>query len=513
MTKPTEIVRTAIAGTAMFLLLTLNSQFSTLHAQGTAFTYQGRLQTGGLPANGLYDFTFQVFDAMSAGNSQGSLVSTNGVGVTNGLFMVTLDFGNQFNGAARWLEIGVSTNLANNFLMLTPRQQITPAPYAITAGNVVGLQIQSNIDGAPNMIGGSSVNFISPGTAGGTVAGGGATNYFGLPYTNSIAGDFGVIGGGADNEILTGAGGSVIGGGTENQIGSNTLYGTISGGEKNQIGTNSFYSTISGGLDGQILSYATCSIICGGRSNQLSGQGSFIGGGGYDGSNMYGNIINGSASTISGGLGNSIIGSYGTIPGGDHNAVNAAYSFAAGHRAKANYPGMFVWADSQDSDFNPNLYGFYNNSFNVRVNGGILLTTGAAGANQTITWIAGQGSWGFSSDRNIKDRFEPVNAQSVLNKVSKLPLSEWSYKGYGQRHIGPMAQDFHALFPLNDSDKTLNDVDLHGVALAAIQGLNEKVEAQTAQLQQKDEAIRELGKSVAELKELIAKISQKIDAK
>ena len=48
--------------------------------------------------------------------------------------------------------------------------------------------------------------------------------------------------------------------------------------------------------------------------------------------------------------------------------------------------------------------------------------------------------------------------------------SEWSYIGFGQRHIGAMAQDFHAQFPLNEDDKALNDADPHGVALAALNG-------------------------------------------
>src|SRR5215831_1985199 len=85
--------------------------FETL-AQGTAFTYQGRLTDGAVPATGTYDFTFQVFDAASGGASQGGPLTTNGVGVAGGLFTVILDFGpGPFSsGAPRWLEIGVRTN-------------------------------------------------------------------------------------------------------------------------------------------------------------------------------------------------------------------------------------------------------------------------------------------------------------------------------------------------------------------------------------------------------------------
>lgn len=88
--------------------------FASLHqilAQGTAFTYQGRLNDGATPANGKYDFQFQVFDAATAEASYGSPNpnSLAGVGVSNGLFTVTLDFGTSvFTGPARWLQNGRS---------------------------------------------------------------------------------------------------------------------------------------------------------------------------------------------------------------------------------------------------------------------------------------------------------------------------------------------------------------------------------------------------------------------
>jgi hypothetical protein len=122
-----------------------------LQAQGTAFTYQGRLVDGGGPANGLYDFTFQVFDAASAGSGQGGIVSTNGVGVTNGLFVAQLDFGSEiFTGLDRWLQIAVRTNGAATFTNLSPRQQLTPVPYAIfanTASNLSGSVTTTQLTG------------------------------------------------------------------------------------------------------------------------------------------------------------------------------------------------------------------------------------------------------------------------------------------------------------------------------------------------------------------------------
>ncbi len=122
------------------LALLLLASVVTSHGQTTAFTYQGRLNVSGNPANGSYDLIFQVFNAASGGGNIGGLLTTNGVAVSNGLFTVTLDFGGTpFTGPARWLDIAVRTNGAGSYTTLTPRQPLTPTPYAIyanTAGTV-----------------------------------------------------------------------------------------------------------------------------------------------------------------------------------------------------------------------------------------------------------------------------------------------------------------------------------------------------------------------------------------
>src|SRR5690349_1351734 len=76
------------------LLSTLNPQLSTVFAQGTAFTYQGRLNDGGTAAGGSYDLTFTLFDSGSAGVVLAGPVTNSAVGVSNGLFTVLVDLGN-----------------------------------------------------------------------------------------------------------------------------------------------------------------------------------------------------------------------------------------------------------------------------------------------------------------------------------------------------------------------------------------------------------------------------------
>lgn len=120
-------------GAALVSLLAFNC-----NAQSTAFTYQGRLQVGAFAAQGNYDLTFALFNAGAGGVQAGSTLSRPNTQVSNGLFTVTLDFGNQFPAVDRWLEIAVRTNGGPAFNTLVPRQQITATPFAIRAANLTG---------------------------------------------------------------------------------------------------------------------------------------------------------------------------------------------------------------------------------------------------------------------------------------------------------------------------------------------------------------------------------------
>ena len=96
--KTTRLVVTIVALTC---LSALNPELSAV-ALGTAFTYQGKLADGGNAANGTYDLRFAIYDALANGNAVGGPITNSPVGVTNGLFTTTLDFGaSVFTGEAR----------------------------------------------------------------------------------------------------------------------------------------------------------------------------------------------------------------------------------------------------------------------------------------------------------------------------------------------------------------------------------------------------------------------------
>jgi hypothetical protein len=125
---------------ALLALSTLNLQPSTTFAQGTAFSYQGKLNVGTNVANGNYDLTFALYATNSGGSALAGPLTNSATVVTNGLFSVTLNFGsNVFNGSLLWLQIGVRTNgIATAFTTLSPRQQLLPVPYALYAMTPAG---------------------------------------------------------------------------------------------------------------------------------------------------------------------------------------------------------------------------------------------------------------------------------------------------------------------------------------------------------------------------------------
>ncbi len=121
---------------------------TTLSAQTSAFTYQGRLNDTGAPANGNYDLQFAVFATNQNGSVVGPIVTNSNVSVSSGVFTTTLDFGsNVFNGANLWLEISARTNGNGSFTALSPRQPITTTPYAINAATATTATTATNVTG------------------------------------------------------------------------------------------------------------------------------------------------------------------------------------------------------------------------------------------------------------------------------------------------------------------------------------------------------------------------------
>jgi hypothetical protein len=215
-------------------------------AQGNAFSYQGRLASGTVPADGSYDFEFRLFDAVAGGSQQGSTMSIPGVAVSGGLFTVGLNFGNVFDGSPRFLDIAVRPAGGGAFTAIAPRQAVASAPYAVraaTAGNTLALggvpasqyvvttdprlsDARNPLPGSPSYVQNSttpqaaSFNITGGGIVGGTLSGGtvnagnqynlGGARILSTPGTGNLLAGIGAgaaLSSGADNAFFgTGAG-------------------------------------------------------------------------------------------------------------------------------------------------------------------------------------------------------------------------------------------------------------------------------------------------------------------
>jgi hypothetical protein len=132
----------------------------------SAFSYQGQLKENGLPASGAYDFQFSLYTAQVAGEQVGSAVK-DGIIVASGSFSVPLDFGNMvfMSGEAVWMEVALRpSNTTDNFTVLSPRQRLTPTPYALLAQadswNLIGVPVGFTESGENEMV---TVNRIADG--------------------------------------------------------------------------------------------------------------------------------------------------------------------------------------------------------------------------------------------------------------------------------------------------------------------------------------------------------------
>lgn len=167
---------------------------------------------------------------------------------------------------------------------------------------------------------------------------------------------------------------------------------------------------------------------------------------------------------------------------------NAGILLSAGGAAStdANNAGLFI------DHFNG--AGLQGRRVELLGNGVTIIRSNITGANSGVTMAAGAGAWSALSDRNVKTAITAIDPAAILDGVLALPISEWSYiaQGEGIRHLGPMAQDFAAAFDLGENDTTISSIDADGVALAAIQGLNSKLERENAALRARLDALEGL---------------------
>jgi hypothetical protein len=282
----------------------------------TAFTYQGQLEGDGQPVDGQYDFEFALYDQGDGGAMLGSPQTIADVLVSDGLFTALVDVDpSHLNGERRFLQVGVRPSDGGAFSPLTPRHELTAAPYAIYAVQAGQLSISGTLGmrlelptggGVPSVVGGSAGNLVD-GDAEGAVIRGGQANY--------APGHWSALGGGLSNQALSIGG--TVGGGVGNIVVSDTA--TIGGGYLN-VATASG-AAIAGGH--HLTATGQYAALGGGYHNQADGWSSVVAGG-------HTNQAFDRSATLSGGEANWALGTWSTVGGGGYNTSQTAFSTVPG---------------------------------------------------------------------------------------------------------------------------------------------------------------------------------------
>ncbi|MDH4182061.1 MAG: hypothetical protein OEV46_08600 [Betaproteobacteria bacterium] len=369
---------------------------------------------------------------------------------------------------------------------------------------------------------------------------------------NAAGGNGSAVGGGEFN--LANGNNSTVGGGSGNNAGGATATvgggqgnvasapsSTVGGGANNTAGSERGF--VGGGLQNSTLGSQDNAVL-GGRFNVASGTASTVAGG-------EANLASGIASFAAGTQAKTQ--TSGGTPTPHHGAFvwadNQSFDFnSAAHRefaARATGGVRFVTAidgagaPTRTLRFNPNAelefggvarqmlnlygatwaigvqdstqyfrtgnhFGWYLNgvhsdsALDPGAGGSMLMTLTNGASTSTVTGTLRAQLVTSTSDRGQKRDFTAVDAQDVLARVVELPIETWAYRNEpGVRHIGPSGQAFQAAFGLGHDDKSIATVDADGVALAAIKGLNEKLEARLA----------DQSREIAELRALIERLT------
>lgn len=328
--------------------------------------------------------------------------------------------------------------------------------------------------------------------------------------------------------------------GTENTaVGFEALYSSTTGSQNTGIGLGALYSNTTGydntasGWDALYLNttgYYNTAYGAGALYDNTTGQGNTA-----IGLNALSSNTNGIYNTASGwdalysnagGIWNTADGAgalYANTSGirntgdGDDALEANTTGFdntAIGYGALQNNKGGYANAGIGDETLLDNITGAYNiavgfeagdqitGNYNIDIgNAGVAGESGIIriGTNgvQTACYLAGtvyaNGTFVSSSDRNAKNNIQPIDTRQILEKVAAMPVSRWNYKHNDpSAHIGPMAQDFYAAFNVGPDDKHITTIDEGGVALAAIQGLNQKLDETQQAVKAKDGEIQAL---------------------
>ena len=220
-----------------------------VNAQTTEITYQGNLIVSGTPANATYDFEFRLFDSLTGGTQAGSVISQIGVAVSNGVFSIKLNFGQNFPGADRYLDITVRPAGGGAFTPLNPRQKLGSVPYAIqslNAANATNAISAVNAQSLGGVLASQYIVTVDPRLADSRNPLAGSTNYIQNTNSQQATSNFNVSGIGSANTFNATARYNFNGNHLISAIGLNNVFVGASSGLLNTGNHNAFVGASSG---------------------------------------------------------------------------------------------------------------------------------------------------------------------------------------------------------------------------------------------------------------------------
>ena len=414
-------------------------------AQASTFNYHGTLQDAGQAANGNYEMRLTLYSSASGGSVLAGPVTVYGIDVKEGNFVTSVDFGPLALTSQGWLGVEVKSG-GGDYVALDARSPVAPEASACPGswaldGNA-GIPVNSYIGTAD-----ATAVYIKSGAT--TAAYFNPNGSAGLAYPDGMIGAYSTAIGYSAKTLFDG---SIVTGGRNDATFGNTIRDTATNQvilvAEHGVGINTAKAPDGNALRDE-LTIAPSAGLPGANADLTFQTGTTSGN--YNGFNMSADP-NG----------------YFSLSG----LYNSAGVLAYDQLLYVNYKQSTGSADFR---------------FNGAGAGGAI-RVGTSANNGNGAFLSAAGVWTNASSRTFKDAFASVDPLNVLDKLVAMPVMTWFYKDNHDdgKHIGPVAEDFAEVFGFGGNEKYIGTVDESGVALAAIQGLNKKVEAENSSLKQQN---------------------------
>jgi hypothetical protein len=449
----------------------------TTAAHAEPFTYHGTLKEAGKAANGAYDLQLTLYSASTGGSIVAGPVTLYNVAVHDGAFSTHVDFGKTAQSmTSSYVDVRLkSSGSTSGFAPLENRAAAAPAGVCPASWNVdgnVGTTDANYVGTADNQplllkVNGQTAVSITPG---GGMAVGQGTGFGGASADGAYSFSTGTL-------VAAGATASFAGGTAA--VVTSTSPGSFIWGDSASSGSTPNSPTSADQFIVRAQGGVGINTAKGEWGGVLQDELTIAPSPGLPGSSADLTLLSSAASSTTGYKGFDI-------------SVTPGHSFGIyGLYLEAGAPQPLFYDQLLDIGYgHAPRQGFWHLNGATGANP---LRVGASGDTQNGNGalLTESGVWTNASSRTFKEGFQAVDAVAILEKLVAMPVQTWFYKGnHDGLHMGPVAEDFAQVFGLGGNEKYIGTVDESGVALAAIQGLDKKLETENATLRSQIDAMQ-----------------------